>query len=244
MKVRTTFLAGMLTTALLLSLVVSASASYGNISKTLSYQNIKVTLNGRQLDSTDANGRKVEPFIIDGTTYLPVRAVSDSLGLDVTWNTSTKTVVLSGSASDSSNAKSMLGFYKVLEEGSRDLQSFYSNLSDPAYTSLFTSKTFVTYGDSTYSELVLESLSNTSSALEGRYKNCKAAGLTDDGDWEMMLEYRRLYGLASGILSEFISGANSSFISSVMGAASQNSHDSSILLWDAGIAFWQLCNKK
>lgn len=241
---RITFLAGMLTMALLSSLVVSASAFYSNVSKTLSYQNIKVTLNGQQLDLTDANGRKVEPFIIDGTTYLPVRAVSNSLGLDVTWNTSTKTVVLSGSASDSSSTTSMLGFYKVLEEGSRDLQSFYSNLSDSAYTSLFTSKTSVTYGDSTYSELVLENLSNTSSALEGRYKNCKAAGLTDDGDWEMMLEYRRLYGLASSILSEFISGSNSSFISSVMGAASQNAHDSSVLLWDAGVAFWQLCNKK
>lgn len=244
MKNRKSFLAGMLTMALLFSLVVSASAAYAKVTKTLSYQDIKVTLNGQQLDPRDANGTKVDPFIIDGTTYLPVRAVSESLGLDVSWNANTKTVALSGSASDSSSTKSMLGFYKVLEDGSRDLQSFYIDLADPSCTSLFTSKTAVGYGGATFSEVLLEKLSNTSSALESRYENCKAAGLTDDTDLEMMLEYRRLYGRAADILSEFISGANSSFISSVMGSASQNSYDSSILLWDAEIAFWQLCNKK
>ena len=42
----------------------------------------------------DANGNPVEPFIIDGTTYLPVRGISSSLGLNVAWDEQTKTVQL------------------------------------------------------------------------------------------------------------------------------------------------------
>ena len=33
---------------------------------------------------TDANGNRVEPMIYDGTTYLPVRAISNMLGEEVT----------------------------------------------------------------------------------------------------------------------------------------------------------------
>ena len=42
----------------------------------------------------DANGNYVEPFIIDGTTYLPVRGIASALGLNVGWDGATKTVLL------------------------------------------------------------------------------------------------------------------------------------------------------
>lgn len=59
------------------------------------YSDIKVTLDGALLSLTDANGTVVEPFAVDGTTYLPVRAVSNALGLEVGWDSETSTVVLS-----------------------------------------------------------------------------------------------------------------------------------------------------
>ena len=47
---------------------------------------ISVTLDGKELSLEDVNGKQVDPIYIDGTTYLPVRAISEALGLDVNWN--------------------------------------------------------------------------------------------------------------------------------------------------------------
>ena len=43
---------------------------------------------------TDANGNRVEPMIYDGTTYLPVRAISNMLGEDVTWDGETRSIYI------------------------------------------------------------------------------------------------------------------------------------------------------
>ncbi len=61
----------------------------------LFYNNIKITLNGQKIQPKDVNGNDVEPFIIKGTTYLPVRAVASALGINVYWDGSTNTVALS-----------------------------------------------------------------------------------------------------------------------------------------------------
>lgn len=81
------------------SLALSVSASTGTVQRTLSYNDIKITLDGQEITPLDANGNSVEPFIIDGTTYLPVRGIASALGLDVNWDQTSKTVQLStGSA--------------------------------------------------------------------------------------------------------------------------------------------------
>ena len=87
-----TLLVGMLIGGIL---VPTTYATVGTITKELSYNNIKITLNGNEITPTDANGTYVEPFIIDGTTYLPVRAVANALDLGVEWNGETNTVMLS-----------------------------------------------------------------------------------------------------------------------------------------------------
>lgn len=63
---------------------------------TLVYNDIKISLNGNSVTLKDANGNPMEPFSIDGTTYLPVRAVGNALGVGVNWNGSTNTVQLTG----------------------------------------------------------------------------------------------------------------------------------------------------
>ena len=75
-----------LSLALVLGLVGTASATIGDQTKKLAYRNISVTLNGAKLDLKDAAGKAVEPFIIDGTTYVPVRAIAEALGLNVEWD--------------------------------------------------------------------------------------------------------------------------------------------------------------
>ena len=54
-------------------------ATVGSRTVELLYNNIKIILNGKEVVPTDANGNAVEPFTIDGTTYLPVRAISNAL---------------------------------------------------------------------------------------------------------------------------------------------------------------------
>ena len=63
--------------------------------KEIFYNNIKIKINGKEIEPKDSNGNLVEPFTISGTTYLPVRAVSEALGKNVGWNGETKTVFVS-----------------------------------------------------------------------------------------------------------------------------------------------------
>ena len=78
--------------------VKTGSGSYTPASGTkeveITYRGIKVVLDGKQLDLKNANGEAVEPFIMDGTTYLPLRTVGEALGLQVGWDGPSSTVTL------------------------------------------------------------------------------------------------------------------------------------------------------
>lgn len=87
------FLSGVLVSAMTMAFATSALAAYQK-QATLDYTGISITLDGQPVIPTDANGNSVEPFAIDGTTYLPVRAVANAMGLGVDWEQSTQTVKL------------------------------------------------------------------------------------------------------------------------------------------------------
>ena len=72
-------------------------ASVGTIDKTLYYTGITINIDNNIISPKDVNGNLVDPFIIDGTTYLPVRAISESLGKSVTWNGETNSVYITDS---------------------------------------------------------------------------------------------------------------------------------------------------
>lgn len=57
-------------------------------------QTVRIMLNGTELIPTDVTGKRVDPILVDGTTYLPVRAIADALGLNVGWDEATYTVSL------------------------------------------------------------------------------------------------------------------------------------------------------
>lgn len=102
------FVAGVLATILILSIGGTVFARTGTVTQELIYNNIGVTLDGKRLDLRDAQGSAVEPFMFNGTNYLPVRAICEALGLNVDWNGSTNTIVLtSQKASTSSDGKSV-----------------------------------------------------------------------------------------------------------------------------------------
>ena len=78
--------------ALLLAatLLGGAAAAGGNF--------LRVLIHGEEVAMTDANGKAVSAFLEDGTTYVPARAISEALGLDVSYDKSSKTVSIDGFA--------------------------------------------------------------------------------------------------------------------------------------------------
>lgn len=58
------------------------------------YDDFKIYVDGNLIEPKDANGNKVDPFIYNGTTYLPVRAVADALGENVKWEGKTKSIYI------------------------------------------------------------------------------------------------------------------------------------------------------
>lgn len=50
------------------------------------FTGLKVYVNDRLVDPRDANGNSVEVLVYDGTTYLPIRAVGNALGLPVQYD--------------------------------------------------------------------------------------------------------------------------------------------------------------
>lgn len=95
------FFSGAASMLLLTTLLTGALAYTGTKTQTLSYSDIKVALDGKILKLSDATGAEVEPFSINGTTYLPVRAVSQALGFEVAWNADSHTVYITREGGES-----------------------------------------------------------------------------------------------------------------------------------------------
>ncbi|MBE6680668.1 MAG: copper amine oxidase N-terminal domain-containing protein [Ruminococcaceae bacterium] len=71
-----------------------ASSSKRTENKDLYYNGITIMIDGAEYVAKDANGNVVEPFIMDGTTYLPVRGVANAFDKDVEWDGKTSTVYI------------------------------------------------------------------------------------------------------------------------------------------------------
>jgi|GEM_PF-993018 len=80
--------------AVMLALSVTAFGKTVSENAKLFYNNIKIYIDGAEIVPKDAVGNVVEPFIINGTTYLPVRAISNALGKDVEWDGATQSVYI------------------------------------------------------------------------------------------------------------------------------------------------------
>lgn len=76
-----------------LAFAVTASSSLAGKMIEVFY-GIDIYLDDVLLDTKDANGNPVEAFIYNGTTYLPVRAISEAVGKNVQWEGKTRSVYL------------------------------------------------------------------------------------------------------------------------------------------------------
>ncbi len=77
--------------AILLVLIMALSAI-----PVMAEDTVTVVLDGEVIDCRNAQGVEVPPILVDGTTYLPVRAIANALDLDVQWDDATKSVFING----------------------------------------------------------------------------------------------------------------------------------------------------
>lgn len=76
-----------------LSLVIFGAAEAAGWYKTITvYNGPDIYVKGEKIDPTDINGNKVETFVYNGTTYVPLRAVSTALDKLVSYDKSTHRV--------------------------------------------------------------------------------------------------------------------------------------------------------
>ncbi len=133
------FVAGALTVAVLGCGTGFAKEAAESI--TAVYQNIKLVVDGVLIEPKDANGNVVEPFIYNGTTYLPVRAVGQAFNKEVSWDGENSTVFLGGE----------------VDKPAKELTLFdrsYIECTNPNVISSFEEKTvgYIKYAPSSYGE--------------------------------------------------------------------------------------------
>lgn len=86
------FLSGILAATLVTSLISPALALF---TKTIQVNSgVNIYMDDKKLTPKDTNGNPVEVFLYNGTTYLPVRAISEALDVPVQWDGSTQSVYL------------------------------------------------------------------------------------------------------------------------------------------------------
>lgn len=97
---------------LLLSIPVNASNS---LKKTVDIlYGIALQINGKAPALQDANGQPVSPFTLNGTTYVPIRAVATELGYDVSYDAKSNTATVR-KTSIVANAANVLPVYQLLQ---------------------------------------------------------------------------------------------------------------------------------
>ena len=102
-----TLLAGVLT--------IPALASASSQPAALKQQAVTVTLNGMTMELRDAQGNLVQPIVINGTAYLPVTYLGETLGLDTVWNAESQTITLTSRTGAAQNSASYIGEAKAKE---------------------------------------------------------------------------------------------------------------------------------
>lgn len=110
-----------------------------NYTKTINatYRNIGVTYNGT------SKTLSAEPFLVDGSTYVPLRAVSEIMGAEVSWNGSTNTVTITNNSADNTALQQQLATanYQVttlqreLETVKKELETYKNSNSSNSSSS-------------------------------------------------------------------------------------------------------------
>lgn len=234
---RGSFIAGLLTGILLLGMFSSAFAMTGKQTLEIDYSDIQIILDGNKITPSDAIGNPVEPFSYNGTTYLPVRAVSNALGLDVDWDATTHSVILTSSENSFLEDQILLlGYFHTLLTGFEDLETTYS----AGFGSEWGIEALYEVGVTTLKNGVIDSLD----IFESHYNACR--DLLSDDDIALAVEYRRLANRKISMLTILENGryyVSEQAISDMVSSSTQNVADCQAGKLIAENRFWEVYQK-
>ncbi|MPM61416.1 hypothetical protein SDC9_108274 [bioreactor metagenome] len=169
-----------------------AKTTYQDIS--VAYDSIQLFINDKYVTPTDANGAAVEPFIYNGSTFVPIRAVCVALNCTVDWKASEKAIYITDPSLPASTSSDPLSGDQVylqnltpsgiLPEGNRSITSAVStfNCEKEKITNgiVFENSTMVPYMQANYEiggkfKTFSGSVATVwDSALETAYENYKS----------------------------------------------------------------------
>lgn len=180
MKRTSILLFGILIGVLLLTSFGSVFAASLTTTLDVTFKNIQLYVDGKLVTPKDASGNTVEPFISNGTTYLPVRAVADALGKDVTWDATTNSVIIGDTPIQAEKSTPDLPLNEATPDSTNlvvDIGSFFQ----------VTDKTTDNEGNTYSSSCVL----NNNNTMMGHPNDP-----TDDRSWRTLLkkQYKRFTG--------------------------------------------------
>jgi hypothetical protein len=90
------------------------------------FRGIRIEIDQTQFIPNDVHGNEVEPFIVDGTTYLPIRAIAEAFDKEVLWDGDANTVRIFTKSEPVTEAEIETAFIEVyLSDGT--LQEFKIN---------------------------------------------------------------------------------------------------------------------
>jgi|GEM_PF-985557 len=184
----------MIVAVLMLTMAFSTTGFAAWMGKTIQaqYRNISIFVNGEYKQAKTEAGVVVEPFIVDGTTYVPLRGISEILGYKVAFNPATYRIDVSGSGMDTAaqyeililkaQIKELEDQLAEIEDAELDVNDLESDLkSDHRYFDDLSITDIEVYGDK--EEISLEIYVDTSD--DDEFAAWKAL---DDSDIEYYLE--------------------------------------------------------
>ena len=127
------------TTVIILLALITTSVSAAVLQATTA-PNIKIVIDGVVQNFKDANGNKVDPVVIDGVTYLPLRSVADAFGKEVSWDGNTSTITIGDSTNNASA--------NLIDVTSANAKRVYgSSTTDSSYVSKVSGEASLTFSN-------------------------------------------------------------------------------------------------
>ncbi|MCD8239503.1 MAG: NPCBM/NEW2 domain-containing protein [Clostridiales bacterium] len=164
------FMAGVMVTA-----AIPVLAYNGTKTISAAFKNIKIYIDGAELTPRDASGNVLEPFIYNGSTYLPIRAVGEAVGKSVSYDANTNSVYL-GSSSNYNSSSSSATLGTKLKPYQTDGIQIISDISMGGVSY----KEAVNFGSSQGSAYVYYNLSGSYNSVSGIYGSIDDEGSIGD----------------------------------------------------------------
>lgn len=172
----------------LFAVILSGTAAAATSSKKIDVTyGISVTVNGETLIPRDINGKVVDPFVYDGTTYVPIRAISDALGATVGYDGATNSATINSNA-DNSAALNALDKTVVAKELGDFALLMKSTIGDMIILAAAATESAVEQG-----ELYKETFDYTLGLLEDIYGEYIKGDRQLSGIMEKILDYYQLF---------------------------------------------------